>query len=104
MEMNNFALVIAIAGTIIAFPTNPREGAQPAGDSPHHSVQSLIGTTLASLTRLLVMLLPAGDATVAHRRRDGRPATRNLKTRAGYSAKLAYVPTIHPINSEAPKG
>ncbi|KAK0252705.1 hypothetical protein LTS09_012121 [Friedmanniomyces endolithicus] len=92
MEMNNFALVIAIAGTIIAFPTNPREGAQPAGDSPHHSVQSLIGTTLASLTRLLVMLLPAGNATVAHRRREGGPATRNLKTRAGCSANLAEAP------------
>ncbi|KAK0803603.1 hypothetical protein LTR91_005466 [Friedmanniomyces endolithicus] len=89
MEMNTFALVIAIAGTIMAFPTNPLEGVEPAGDPPHHSVQFHIGTILASLTRLLKLLLPTNNAAVTHRHRDDRPATRNLKTRAWYSADLA---------------
>ncbi|KAK0362933.1 hypothetical protein LTR94_017442 [Friedmanniomyces endolithicus] len=38
MELNTFALVIAIAGTIMAFPTNPLEDVEPASDPPHHSI------------------------------------------------------------------
>ncbi len=83
MELNTFALVIAIAGTIMAFPTNPLEDVEPASDPPHHSIPFHVATILASLTEWFQRLLAAANAAVTHRHRDDRPATRNPKVSGG---------------------
>ncbi|KAK0897601.1 hypothetical protein LTR91_017675 [Friedmanniomyces endolithicus] len=83
MELNTFALVIAIAGTIMAFPTNPLEDVEPASDPPHHSIPFHVATILASLTEWFQRLLAAANAPVTHRHRDDRPATRNPKVSGG---------------------